>query len=94
MHLFEERKSEQKPEDQKQEHGWNGWEEEAEKIESGEKANETMFCIERLVSGAELEKKEPCGEKVGAGGEGVTSGAASWRRNAECTQLSLSELLK
>lgn len=52
MHLFEEeRKSEQKPEDKKQEDGWNGWEEEAEKIESGEKANETMFCIERLVSG-------------------------------------------
>lgn len=52
MHLFEEEcKSEQKPEDKKQEDGWNGWEEEAEKIESGEKANETMFRIDRLVSG-------------------------------------------
>lgn len=52
MHLFEEEcKREQKPEDKKQEDGWNGWEEEAEKIESGEKANETMFRIDRLVSG-------------------------------------------
>lgn len=52
LHLFEEEcKSEQKPEDKKQEDGWNGWEEEAEKIESGEKANETMFRIDRLVMG-------------------------------------------
>lgn len=69
MHVFEERKSEQKPEHKKPEDGWNGWEEEAEKIESGEKANETMFCIERLVSGrswrrrSRVEKEEEQEEK-------------------------------